>query len=260
MTNPYLAIVPALNEVGMIAQTVGELHRWVPGLRRPGRGRRLNRRHGGRSRSRRRRGPPASRSIWESAEPCRRAICTRESVTIEVAVQVDGDGQHDPREIPRLLARLAGRGGQYGHRVPVPGASRRRLSLVGQRAGPGSASSPRVVSLASRQRVTDPTSGFRMIDRRGIELFARDYPHDYPEVEAILLMHSNRLRVLRGPGADAPRTTGRSAISRGQAGVLHGQGPAGGIRGAVPPPLGRSWRGTSLRWSPSARCDLNLRA
>jgi hypothetical protein len=43
----------------------------------------------------------------------------------------------------------------------------------------------RVVSLTG-ELVTDPTSGFRMTNRRGIELFARDYPHNYPEVEAIL--------------------------------------------------------------------------
>ncbi len=39
------------------------------------------------------------------------------------------------------------------------------------------------------QRVSDPTSGFRLYNRRGIALFARDYPHDYPEVEAVLMVH-----------------------------------------------------------------------
>ena len=44
-----------------------------------------------------------------------------------------------------------------------------------------------------------------MVDRRGIELFARDYPHDYPEVEAVLLLHFHQLRGDRDPGADARR-------------------------------------------------------
>ena len=52
----------------------------------------------------------------------------------------------------------------------------------------------RVVSLITRQRLTDPTSGFRMTDRVGIELFAADYPSDYPEVEAIVLAHTYKLR------------------------------------------------------------------
>jgi hypothetical protein len=74
----------------------------------------------------------------------------------------------------------------------------------------------RVVSLITRRRVTDPTSGFRMTDRHGIELFARDYPHDYPEVEAILLMHAHRLGSCEIPVLMRPRLTGESAISSTQ--------------------------------------------
>jgi glycosyltransferase involved in cell wall biosynthesis len=134
----------------------------------------------------------------------------------EVAVQVDGDGQHDPRHIPELLARLQGdpdlnmvtgsrfleRGGE-GFRSS---ATRR----VGIRFFAG------VLSLVTRARVTDPTSGFRMTDRRGIELFANDYPTDYPEVEAIVMMHTHRLRSTEIPVVMAPRTTGTSAISSTQ--------------------------------------------
>ena len=74
----------------------------------------------------------------------------------------------------------------------------------------------RVVSLITGQRVTDPTSGFRMTDRRGIELFARDYPLDYPEVEAILLMHAHRLNSCEIPVEMRPRLTGESVISSSQ--------------------------------------------
>ena len=49
------------------------------------------------------------------------------------------------------------------------------------------------------QRVSDPTSGFRLYNRRGIALFARDYPHDYPEVEAVLMLHRHRLRMREVP-------------------------------------------------------------
>ena len=55
-----------------------------------------------------------------------------------------------------------------------------------------------------------------MTDRRGIELFARDYPHDYPEIEAILLMHSHRLESCEIPVVMRPRTSGSSAISSTQ--------------------------------------------
>ena len=49
------------------------------------------------------------------------------------------------------------------------------------------------------QRVSDPTSGFRLYNRRAIALFARDYPHDYPEVEAVLMVHYHRLRMREVP-------------------------------------------------------------
>jgi len=63
-----------------------------------------------------------------------------------------------------------------------------------------------------RQKITDPTSGFRMTNRRGIELFARDYPHDYPEVEAILMLHNNRLRIHEVQVRMNARGFGRSSI------------------------------------------------
>ena len=69
-----------------------------------------------------------------------------------------------------------------------------------------------VLSVICRRRVTDPTSGFRMTDRSGIELFARDYPHDYPEVEAVLMCHAHRLEATEVPVRMRARETGRSSI------------------------------------------------
>lgn len=134
----------------------------------------------------------------------------------EVAVQVDGDGQHDPGHIRDLLARLHGdpdlnmvTGSRFLDQV---GEGYR--SSAARRVGIRIFS--RVVSWITGQRVTDPTSGFRMTNRRGIELFAHDYPHDYPEVEAILLMHAHKLRSCEIPVQMRPRLTGESAISSTQ--------------------------------------------
>jgi glycosyltransferase involved in cell wall biosynthesis len=134
----------------------------------------------------------------------------------DVAVQVDGDGQHDPSHIRDLLARLHADPSLNmvtGSRFLDPHPEGYRSSAP-RRAGIRIFS--RIVSLITGQRVTDPTSGFRMTNRRGIELFARDYPHDYPEVEAILLMHAHRLRSCEIPVRMHPRLTGSSAISSGQ--------------------------------------------
>jgi hypothetical protein len=52
-----------------------------------------------------------------------------------------------------------------------------------------------------------------MTDRHGIELFARDYPHDYPEVEAVLMVHAHRLNSAELPVKMRPRVTGQSSIN-----------------------------------------------
>jgi glycosyltransferase involved in cell wall biosynthesis len=217
MSNKYLAIVLALNEVDAIAQTVSEIRRSAPEF---------------------------DVLVVDDASTDRTAAAARAAgATVlrlpfnlgiggamqagyiyatehgyDVAVQVDGDGQHDARYIPQLLERLKARpevnmvtGSRFldssGEGYRSSAARRVGIRLFA-----------RVVSMISRQRVTDPTSGFRMADRHAIGLFARDYPHDYPEVEAILLMHSHRLASCEIPVQMRARTTGSSAISSLQAG------------------------------------------
>jgi glycosyltransferase involved in cell wall biosynthesis len=130
----------------------------------------------------------------------------------DVAVQVDGDGQHDARDIPVLLERLS-----RNPRLGLVTGSR----FIGDEGGYRS-SAPRrlgirlfggLLSAVVGRKVTDPTSGFRMVGRRGIELFAREYPHDYPEVEAVLLLHFHRLEGEEVPVRMRPRTTGVSSIN-----------------------------------------------
>jgi hypothetical protein len=70
-----------------------------------------------------------------------------------------------------------------------------------------------LLSLITRQKVSDPTSGFRLANRRAIELFAHDYPHDYPEVEAILMMHRHQLSCAEVPVRMELREGGRSSIT-----------------------------------------------
>ncbi len=70
-----------------------------------------------------------------------------------------------------------------------------------------------VVSRIAGQRVTDTTSGFQALNRRGIALFARDYPHDYPEVEATVMVFRHRLRLVEVPVAMRERGGGRSSIT-----------------------------------------------
>ncbi len=128
----------------------------------------------------------------------------------DIAVQVDGDGQHDAGELGRLLEPvLAGRADMaIGTRFSGLRAYRAPLA---RRIGIGMFAA--LVSLRVRQRMTDTTSGFRAVNRRGIRLFAADYPHDYPEVEAVVTAARGNLRVCEVPVLMRPRLTGQSSIT-----------------------------------------------
>jgi glycosyltransferase involved in cell wall biosynthesis len=128
----------------------------------------------------------------------------------ELAVQVDGDGQHNPQEIAGLVRPILD--GQadmvVGTRFAAGGGYRgTRLRRVGIHLFAG------LVSLMVGQRVSDTTSGFRAVNRKGIRLFAADYPHDYPEVEATVLLARHRLRMVEVPVVMRIRETGSSSIT-----------------------------------------------
>jgi glycosyltransferase involved in cell wall biosynthesis len=128
----------------------------------------------------------------------------------ELAVRVDGDGQHDPTQLAADVEPVI-RGEAdivVGSRYLAAGEGYR--STASRRVGIRILA--RIVSLLTGQRITDPTSGFQALNRKAITLFAADYPHDYPEVEALVLLLRHRLRLLEVPIAMRPRAGGRSSI------------------------------------------------
>jgi glycosyltransferase involved in cell wall biosynthesis len=130
-------------------------------------------------------------------------------------VQVDGDGQHDPGQIGVLFEAMAEQpavdmvcGSRFlspERRYPAPISRRTGIHIFAF-----------LLSRIVGQRVSDPTSGFRLYNRRAIELFARDYPHDYPEVEAVLMLHFHRLRMRETPVRMYERGGGVSSIGSGK--------------------------------------------
>jgi glycosyltransferase involved in cell wall biosynthesis len=128
----------------------------------------------------------------------------------DVAVRVDGDGQHDASQLDRVLAPvLAGDADiAVGSRfVGTDGYRSSRSRRLGIRILAWT------VSALVRQRVTDTTSGFQAVNRDGIALFARDYPHDYPEVEATVMVFKHELRLTEVPVSMREREHGRSSIT-----------------------------------------------
>jgi glycosyltransferase involved in cell wall biosynthesis len=207
----FLAIVPAYNEAGAIAATVAEIHEHAPGFdvvvvddgsvddtaRRAAQAGAAVISH------------PFNLGIGGAVQSGYQYALER---GYAVAVQVDGDGQHDARCIPELLGHLRGTPGLdmvTGSRFLASDGEGYRSSAsrrIGIRIFAG------ILSRIVGRQVTDPTSGFRMCGPRGIDLFARDYPHDYPEVEAVLLLHAHQLSGDELPVRMRPRTTGTSSI------------------------------------------------
>lgn len=128
----------------------------------------------------------------------------------QVVVQVDGDGQHDPREIPVLVERLlAGQadvvvGSRYlenrGYITPW-------LRMLGIRILAG------YLSVLSGQRFSDTTSGFRASNRHALESCAQNYPADYPEPESLLAFRKMGLRVVEVAVSMNERYGGKSSIT-----------------------------------------------
>jgi hypothetical protein len=128
----------------------------------------------------------------------------------DLAVQIDGDGQHDPSELGRLLEPILSGRADLAIGTRFAGRQNYRAPLA-RRIGIGLFAA--LVSLRVRQRMTDTTSGFRAVNRRGIRLFAADYPHDYPEVESVVTAARGNLRVCEVPVAMRQRAAGESSIT-----------------------------------------------
>ena len=129
-------------------------------------------------------------------------------------VQVDGDGQHDPQQIDLLMEAMRDRpqidmvcGSRFLKDIEYKAPFMRRLGI---------SMFARVLTWIVGQPVTDPTSGFRLYNRRAIQIFARDYPHDYPEVEAVLMVHFHKLSMREIQVRMFQRGGGKSSINSGK--------------------------------------------
>jgi glycosyltransferase involved in cell wall biosynthesis len=128
----------------------------------------------------------------------------------EYVIRVDGDGQHDARDIPRIFDALRSSGCEM-----VIGS--RFVEATGQRAAPvrslGILFFRAVLRPILGQPVHDPTSGFVGVNRKALAVFGKSFPLEYPEIEALVVLQRKRFRFLEIPCRMLPRTTGRSSIT-----------------------------------------------
>jgi len=128
----------------------------------------------------------------------------------ENVIRVDGDGQHDPRDIPTILKAL-----ELGNCEMVIGSRfvdgkgshtsfLRAAGIVFFRA---------VLRPILGRPVHDPTSGYVGVNRTALALFSSTFPLEYPEIEALVVLQRKRFRFVEVPCRFRPRRAGRSTIT-----------------------------------------------
>ncbi|SHI74243.1 glycosyltransferase family 2 protein [Thermoclostridium caenicola] len=128
----------------------------------------------------------------------------------DIAVQMDGDGQHDPRFLKLVLSRI-----YEGYHMSIGSRfieGKGYQSSLTRRAGIKFFSW--LIKLLTGQYISDPTSGFRACSRELIRLFAGSYPKDYPEPETIVTALRNKYRIAEVPVIMRPRQSGESSITK----------------------------------------------
>jgi glycosyltransferase involved in cell wall biosynthesis len=128
----------------------------------------------------------------------------------EYVIRVDGDGQHDARDIPSVLEALRSSGCEM---------------VIGSRYLNGAAGTTSLVRTAGiwffrivlrpilGKAVRDPTSGFVGVNRNALGVFSRSFPLEYPEIEALVVLQRRKFRFVEVPCRMLPRQAGRSSIT-----------------------------------------------
>lgn len=127
----------------------------------------------------------------------------------DIAVQLDGDGQHDSAYLASVVKPIVD-----GEASIVIGSRFIKcegfLSSAFRRAGITILNG--WIRLFSGAKVTDCTSGYRAVSREYIRAYAKEYPIDYPEPEAIVLAKLNGATIKEVPVVMKERRTGKSSI------------------------------------------------
>jgi glycosyltransferase involved in cell wall biosynthesis len=128
----------------------------------------------------------------------------------DYVIRVDGDGQHDPRDIPKILEALE----QEGCEMAI---GSRFVDGAGEHSSPLRAAGilffRAVLWPILGRPVRDPTSGFVGVNRTALAVFSASFPLEYPEIEALVVLQRRRFRFVEVPCRMRPRRTGRSTIT-----------------------------------------------
>lgn len=128
----------------------------------------------------------------------------------DCAVQVDGDGQHDVAYLKKMADFMEQEqadmviGSRFIEKEGFQSSFLRRIGIRFFMI---------LIKTLTGHTITDPTSGLRMIGKRALEIFAKDYPKDYPEPESTVALLRKGLIVKEIPVIMRERNGGESSIS-----------------------------------------------
>jgi glycosyltransferase involved in cell wall biosynthesis len=131
----------------------------------------------------------------------------------DIVVQIDGDGQHDPGQVSKVVGPIATGeadcvvGSRYMPEAPDTGYKTPFARRMGMHFSTG------ILHLATGLRIHDTTSGFRALNRITFSFFATEYPVDHPEAEALLLLNQAGFRIREVPISMRCRTGGQSLFT-----------------------------------------------
>ena len=127
----------------------------------------------------------------------------------EIAIQIDGDGQHDVSYLDKVISPLLENkadvtiGSRFIEKEGFQSSSMRRFGIWFL---------SRLIYGCTGKKILDVTSGYRAINRKFIEIYAENYPSDYPEPEAIVAAVMHKGRIEEVPVAMKERQAGTSSI------------------------------------------------
>ena len=128
----------------------------------------------------------------------------------DIAIQMDGDGQHLPEYLNAIVEPLEKGeadvtvGSRFVNNEGFQSSFLRRVGIKFLST---------LIKILTGMEIKDVTSGFRAVNRKGIELFAQDYAQDYPEPEALVLGTVHGIRTLEVPVKMQERQGGTSSIN-----------------------------------------------
>lgn len=128
----------------------------------------------------------------------------------DIAVQFDGDGQHNASYLDSMSKKLVEEnldmviGSRYIEKEGFQSSGMRRMGIKYFTG---------LIKLLTGKKITDPTSGMRMINRKIMKQFSEEYPKDYPEPESIVTILKEGAKVEEIPVKMNAREEGVSSIS-----------------------------------------------